>query len=113
MFAFRLSPFLDLDDPVVRLNIVSYCSRLCGELCCVSEYLNFHFDHPSEGSCLAESKFATGPIVCDHPLFDLFPLSIAMGAIYDLLGNVIDVAPKVRFSWAIGNLLIKNESDHS
>jgi hypothetical protein len=72
--------------------------------------LNSHFDHPPEGSCLAESKFATGPIVCDHPLFDLFPLSIAMGAFYDLLGNAIDIALKVPLPWAIWNPLIKTKA---
>jgi hypothetical protein len=72
--------------------------------------LNSDFDHSPEGICLAESKFAIGPIVCDHPLFDLFRLSIAMGAFYDLLGNAIDIVLKVRLPWAIGNPLIKDEN---
>jgi hypothetical protein len=75
--------------------------------------LNSHTDYPPEGSCLAEGKFATGLTVCDQPLFDLFPLSIAMGAFYDFLGNVIDIALKVPLPWAIGNPLIKGESDRS
>jgi hypothetical protein len=36
-----------------------------------------------------------------------------MGAFYDLLGYAIDIAPKVRLPWAIGNRLIKDESDRS
>jgi hypothetical protein len=75
--------------------------------------LNSHFNHSPEGSCLAENKFATGPIVCDHLLFDLFSLSIAMGAFYDLLVNAIDIALRVRLPWVIGNVLIKDESDRS
>jgi hypothetical protein len=75
--------------------------------------LNSHFDRPPEGNYLADSKFATGLIVCDHPLFDLFPLSIAMGAFYDLLGNAIEIALKVRLPCTIGKLLTKDESDRS
>jgi hypothetical protein len=36
-----------------------------------------------------------------------------MGAFYDLLGNAINIALKVRLPWAIGNPLIKDESDCS
>jgi hypothetical protein len=34
-----------------------------------------------------------------------------MGAFYNLLGNAIDIALKVRLPWAIRNPLIKDESD--
>jgi hypothetical protein len=67
--------------------------------------LTSHFDHPPEDSCLAERKIATGPIVCDHPLFDLFQLSIAMGTFYDFLGNAVDITLEVWLPWVIGNPL--------
>jgi hypothetical protein len=52
-------------------------------------------------------------MVCNHPLFDLFQLSIAMAAFYDLLGNAIVIVLKVRLPWATGNPLIKDENDRS
>jgi hypothetical protein len=36
-----------------------------------------------------------------------------MGTFYDLLGHAIDIVLKVRLPWAIGNPLIKDESDRS
>jgi hypothetical protein len=44
------------------------------------------------------------PTVRSLPAFDNH------GAFYDLLGNAIDIALKVRLPWEIGNQLIKDES---
>jgi hypothetical protein len=43
-------------------------------------------------------------------VFDLFPLSTAMGPFYDFLGNASDIALKVPLLWATGNSLIKEKA---